>query len=146
MTSFVFERRIDASVAVVWEILTNHAAYAAWGGAKESVLEARGTPDENGVGAIRRLSDGPLAIRERVLEFEPQTRFTYTILSGPPLRDYLGTVVLSPDSGGTRVRWTVEFRGKIPFTGPLFKPVVMRVIGGLLKKATAEAERRAARA
>ena len=142
MPSFAFVRRLDAPIDIVWDILTKHAAYEEWGAVESSVLEANGTPDLNGVGAIRRLKDGPLVVREKVLEFEPKTRFTYTVLSGPPVRDYLGTVVLAPDGSSTEVRWSVEFESKIPFAGPILRPVVKHVIRTLLTKATAEAARR----
>jgi uncharacterized protein YndB with AHSA1/START domain len=149
MASFELERRISAPVDIVWEVLTDHRAYAVWGAAKSATLEIEGAPDVNGVGAVRRLADGPLVVREKVLEFEPKSRFVYTVLSGPPVRDYRATVTLSPEGPtngageGTRVRWKVAFRGKIPFTSPLVKPVVKLVIGTLLRKASAESARRA---
>lgn len=145
MASFELERRVQAPVDIVWEVLTDHRAYSAWGAVKSATLEAEGAPDVNGVGAVRRLADGPLVVREKVLEFEPKTRFVYTVLSGPPVRDYRATVTLAPEGGSTRVRWEVAFHGKIPFTGPLVKPVVRLVIGTLLRKASAESARRAAR-
>jgi uncharacterized protein YndB with AHSA1/START domain len=145
MPSFELERRVAAPVDIVWEVLTDHRAYAKWGAVKTATLETEGAPDVNGVGAVRRLADGPLVVREEVLEFEPKTRFVYTVLSGPPVRDYRATVTLRPEGTSTSVRWNVAFRGKIPFTGMLVKPVVRFVIGTLLKKASAESARRATR-
>ena len=144
MPSFELSRRLDAPVDLVWEILTDHGAYARWGAAKTATLEVAGTPEANGVGAVRLLANGRLAVREKVLEFEPKKRFAYTVVSGPPVRDYLATVTLTPDGRSTQVRWVVEFESKIPFTGPLLKPVVEHVIRTLLKKASAEAARRVA--
>lgn len=143
MVTFELERRVAASVDVVWEVLTNHAAYSSWGAAKSSTLETKGSPDVDGVGAVRRLADGPLVIREKVLEFEPKKRFVYTVVSGPPVKDYRATVAFSADGDCTMVRWTVAFRPKIPLTGVVLKPVVLYVIGSLLEKASAEAARRA---
>jgi uncharacterized protein YndB with AHSA1/START domain len=150
MPSFELERRVSAPVDIVWEVLTNHRAYATWGAVKSATLETEGAPDVNGVGAVRRLADGPLVIREKVLEFEPKKRFVYTVLSGPPVRDYRATVTLSPEVTGatsaTRVRWSVAFRAKIPFTGILLRPVVKLIITTLLRKASVEAARRASQA
>jgi len=143
MPSFEIERRVSAPVDIVWEVLTDHRAYANWGAAKTSALETEGAPDVNGVGAVRRLADGLLVIREKVLEFEPKRRFAYTIVSGPPVRDYRATVTLTADGDATNVRWAVAFRPKIPFTGLFLRPVVKRVIGTLLRKASVEAARRA---
>jgi uncharacterized protein YndB with AHSA1/START domain len=152
MPSFELERRVSAPVDIVWEVLTDHRGYATWGAVKSATLETEGAPDVNGVGAVRRLADGPLVIREKVLEFEPKTRFVYTVLSGPPVRDYRATVTLSPDASATNaasatnVRWTVAFRAKIPFTGIFLRPVVKLVITTLLRKESVEAARRATQA
>ncbi len=144
MQSFELERRVAAPVDIVWAVLTDHRGYATWGAAKSASLEVEGAPDVNGVGAVRRLADGRLAIREKVLEFEPKTRFVYTVLSGPPVKDYRATVTLTPDGDGrTKVRWSVAFLPKIPLTGALLRRVVTRVIGTLLEKAGAESARRA---
>jgi uncharacterized protein YndB with AHSA1/START domain len=144
MASFELERRVAAPVDVVWEVLTDHRAYERWGAVKSATLETEGAPEVDGIGAVRRLADGPLVIREKVLEFEPKTRFVYTVLSGPPVRDYRATVTLFPEgAGATTVRWNVAFRGKIPLTSPVLAPVVRAVIGTLLRKAAKESERRA---
>jgi uncharacterized protein YndB with AHSA1/START domain len=143
MASFELERRVVAPVDVVWEVLTDHRAYERWGAVKSATLETEGSPEVDGVGAVRRLADGPLVIREKVLEFEPKTRFVYTVLSGPPVRDYRATVTLFPEGDATTVRWNVAFRGKIPLTSPVLAPVVKVIIGTLLRKAAKESERRA---
>jgi uncharacterized protein YndB with AHSA1/START domain len=145
MPFFELERRFDAPADIVWDVLTDHRAYATWGGAAKATLEAEGTPDVNGVGAVRRLAAGPAAVREKVLEFEPKTRFVYTVLSGPPVRDYRATVRLEPRGASTTVHWSVSFRGKLPLLGHVMKPVVRHVIGTLMQKACAESERRARR-
>src|ERR1700722_19906127 len=146
MPSFDLERRFDAPADIVWDVLTDHRAYQDWGAVKNALLEVEGSPDINGIGAVRRLSEGPLVIREKVLEFEPKTRFVYTVVSGPPVRDYRATVTLDPRGASTMVHWNVRFRGKVPFTGIFVKPVVRYVIKTLMKKASAESERRAKRA
>ncbi|MGO8992774.1 MAG: SRPBCC family protein [Polyangiaceae bacterium] len=142
MPSFDLEQRFDAPADIVWDVLTDHRGYETWGAAKSATLEAEGSPDVNGVGAVRRLSSGPLVIREKVLEFEPKTRFVYTVLSGPPVRDYRATVTLDGRGAYTMVHWTVGFRGKLPLVGHLLKPVVRGVIRGLMQKASVESARR----
>jgi uncharacterized protein YndB with AHSA1/START domain len=146
MPSFELESRFDAPADIVWDVLTDHRAYQEWGAVKSASLETNGFPDVNGVGAVRRLADGPFVIREKVLEFEPKTRFVYTVLSGPPVRDYRATVTLDPRGDATVVRWRVAFRGKLPLVGLLVKPVVRLVIGTLMRKAAAESGARAKKA
>jgi hypothetical protein len=53
---------------------------------------------------------------------------------------------LEPQGRATAVRWTVSFRGKVPFTGLFLKPLVRFVITTLMRKASAESARRAKRA
>ena len=145
MPSFVIERRVDLPLQTLWEVLTDHRGYAVWGPVGRATLERPGTPDENGLGAIRRLVNGPLVIREEVVLYEPPHRFAYAILSGPPVRDHLATVSLSRDAGLTLVRWSVRYEGRGPLVGLLLKPVFIVVIRTLLAKAVAEARRRSAR-
>jgi uncharacterized protein YndB with AHSA1/START domain len=146
MPSFELERRFDAPSDIVWEVLTDHRGYQEWGAASKAKLEAEGAPDVNGVGAVRMLAEGPIAVREKVLEFEPKTRFVYTVVSGPPVRDYRATVTLEPRGSSTMVHWSVSFRGKLPLVGHVMKPVVRFVITRLMQKASVESARRAQRA
>jgi uncharacterized protein YndB with AHSA1/START domain len=143
MPSFELERRFEAPVDIVWDVLTDHRAYQDWGAAKSVTLDAEGSPDVNGVGAVRRIAEGPIVLREKVLEFEPKSRFVYTVVSGPPVRDYRATVTLDDRGATTMVRWTVSFRGKLPLLGHVMKPVVRHVILTLMRKASSEAKRRA---
>lgn len=142
MPSFELEHRIQAPIDVVWSVLSDHRGYVAWAGVDEARLEREGDEDPNGVGALRHLRKGPISIREQIVASESPTSFSYTVVSGPPVRDYLGTVVLTADGGATRVRWTVRFEPKIPLSGPVLLPVIRKVISDLLGRATREAERR----
>jgi len=48
-------------------------------------------------------------------------RLVYTLLSGLPLRDYRAEIDLTPQAGGTEIRWHTTFAAKLPGTGPLFR-------------------------
>lgn len=137
------ERRVQAPVKIVWEVLTDHRAYVRWAGVDEATLEREGKDDPNGQGALRHLRKGPVHIREEIVASEAPRSFSYTVVSGPPVRDYLASVSLAAEGEATLVRWTVRFEPKVPLTGPLMKPVVRKVITDLLSAATREAERRA---
>jgi uncharacterized protein YndB with AHSA1/START domain len=142
MPSFELERTIRASIDTVWDVLTDHRAYVKWAGIDESKLDREGTPDPNGKGAVRFIRKGPISIREEIVASEKPRTFSYTIVSGPPVRDYLAVVTLTEAGKDTRVRWTVRFDPKIPFTGFALKPVVKKVVSDLLVGAAREAERR----
>jgi hypothetical protein len=55
------------------------------------------------------------------------------MLSGAPVRDYTGSVVLDESSdGGTLVRWSVSFRPVVPGTGPLVSALTKRSLKRVL--------------
>jgi uncharacterized protein YndB with AHSA1/START domain len=143
MPSFELERRIAAPVHTVWDVLTDHRAYARWAGVDESVLEREGSPDPNGVGAVRRVRKAIATIREEIVASEMPKSFSYTLTSGAPVRDYLAVVTLTESGDSTLVRWTVRFEPKVPLTGFAMVPVIRKIVGDLLKAATRESERRA---
>jgi carbon monoxide dehydrogenase subunit G len=142
MPSFELDEHIAAPIETVWAVLSDHRGYAAWAGVDSSVLECEGGDDPDGVGAVRHLRKGPISIREEVVAFERLRSFAYTVVGGPPVRDYLGVVTLSEAGSGTRVHWTVRFEPKIPLAGAIMRPIVRKVIAELLSAATREAERR----
>ncbi len=85
-----------------------------------------GIDDPNGVGSVRRLSL-PLtpAFEETVTDFEPDQRIAYRITRGSPLRDHHGEMVFSEHAdGGSRLQYTIVFRGKLPLLGALVKPAL----------------------
>jgi hypothetical protein len=94
----------------VWAVLADSADYATWGVWDESSIERPGQDGQQGLGAIRRLRQGRRTLREEVVTFEPSSRFDYAVLSGIPVRDYVGRVTLTYlDGGGTRISWRSTF-------------------------------------
>ena len=144
MASFTFERQIAAPPETVFEVLTDHRNYAKITPMRKSVLEREGEPAPNGVGAIRLVFLVGPPLREEVVAYEPPTRFSYTVLSGAPVRDHLGTVELTPHGGGTRVDYVVRMTPTLPVGGAAVIGAVKFGIRRLLSGITAESERRAA--
>ena len=95
-----------------------------------------GEDHPNGLGSVRRLSL-PLApsFEETITEFQPNQLIAYRITKGSPLRDHWGEMRFSEHGdGGSRLRYTIEFRGKVPLLAPLLKPVLANGIGRGLDK------------
>ena len=112
-------QRYAAPPQVVWDVYTDYARWSEWAGTPGSKLVVEGSPDRNGVGAVRGFAGG---MREKVLEFEPPKRMTYTVVGGFfPVRDHLGEVTFEEDGAGTRVVWRCRFEPKIPGTGALMQ-------------------------
>jgi len=111
---------------------------------RKSELEREGEPAPNGVGAIRVLHSVGPPLREEVLVYEPSSRFSYKLLSGAPVRDHVGTVLLSPAGEGTTVTYAVRTIPTLPLVGGAVVVVTRQAIKQLLNGISAEAERRAA--
>jgi uncharacterized protein YndB with AHSA1/START domain len=144
MASFTFERQVAAAPEIVFEVLTDHRRYAEITPVRKSALEREGEPAPNGVGAIRVLSGVGPALREEVIDYEPNTRFSYKLLSGAPLRNHVGTVQLTPEGDGTKVVYAVRTTSTLPVAGAVVVGVAKLAVKQLLNGISTESERRAA--
>lgn len=144
MASFTLVREIKAPPETVFDVLTDHRRYAEMTPLRKSELEREGEPAPDGVGAIRVLTAVGPPLREEVVAYERPSRFSYKVLSGAPIRDHLGTALLTPSDGGTTVTYSVRMMPTVPLGGGVVVAVIKRAIEQLLNGVTAEAERRAA--
>lgn len=145
MASFTFTREVVAPAETVFAVLTDHRKYSELTPLRKSVLEREGEPAPNGVGAIRKLTAVGPALREEVIGYESPGRFSYTLLSGLPVRDHVGTVELTAqDGGGTRMVYAVRTQPTVPVVGGLVVAVVKQAVKGLVDGVVKESERRAA--
>jgi len=144
MASFTYVRQVVAPPEIVFDVLTDHRRYPEITQLRRAELEREGKPEPDGVGAIRVLTLAGPPMREEVLAYERPYRFSYTLLSGLPVRDHVGTVELSPSEGGTEVVYAIHTTPTIPFAGAptifFMKQGIKTLLGGVAK----ESERRAA--
>jgi uncharacterized protein YndB with AHSA1/START domain len=144
MASFTYVRQVAAPPEIVFDVLTDHRRYTEITQLRRAELEREGKPEPDGVGAIRVLTLAGPPMREEVLAYERPYRFSYTLLSGLPVRDHVGTVELSPSEGGTEVVYAIHTTPTIPFAGAptifFMKQGIKTLLGGVAK----ESERRAA--
>jgi uncharacterized protein YndB with AHSA1/START domain len=144
MASFTFTREISAPPETVFEVLTDHRRYSELTPLRKSVLERQGEADVNGVGAIRSLTLLGPPMREEVLAYRAPSRFSYTVLSGLPVRDHVGTVELSADGSGTKMVYAVRTQPTLPVVGAAVVAVVKQAVKGLIDGISKESERRSA--
>ncbi|HWO17032.1 MAG TPA: SRPBCC family protein [Solirubrobacterales bacterium] len=143
MASFTFVRQVAAPPETVFDVLTDHRGYADITSMRRSELEREGEPAPNGVGAIRALHSVGPPLREEVVSYERPSRFSYKVVSGIPVRDHLGTVLLTPEGSGTRVTYAVKTTPTLPLVGGAVVAVTKLAIKQLLSGITTESERRA---
>jgi hypothetical protein len=79
-------------------------------------MDKVGSPDPNGVGAVRRISSpGPAPdIVEEVVAFEPPHLMAYKALAGTPFPGYAGEVRLTEAGPGTHITYTISSTARFP--------------------------------
>jgi len=128
---------VAVPIETVWDKLSNHVGMSQWGPGITVTMDKAGSPDPNGVGAIRRIaSPGPGPdIVEEVVTFEAPNLFGYKALSGTPFPGYAGEVRLTPADSGTHINYTVSSTASFPLVkAPL--AVVCQVLLRLLARAS----------
>jgi uncharacterized protein YndB with AHSA1/START domain len=128
-----------APPSAVYGLLADVSTWPSWSGHKRAELVERGEGDGDGVGAVRVLHRGGVRSRERVVELVPDRRLGYTLLAGLPLRDYRANVDLTPQRGGTAIRWYSDFDAKVPGTGWLFRAALGRFVAAAVESLAARA-------
>jgi uncharacterized protein YndB with AHSA1/START domain len=131
---FELRAHVPLSPPQTWRVFTDHAGWQRWAGFREVVVRQPGDPPPNGLGAIRVLRQGGVAIEEEVTAFEPPRRLAYRLVAGLPVRDHHAEVLFQPDADGTAVHWSVRFRALIPGTGWLLRRALQRKLGDVLAR------------
>ena len=143
MTEFVIRKTVAAKPETVFDVFTDHRGYAQLVGLiRSSELEREGEPAPNGVGAIRVLHMPGATVCEQVTEYERPDHYSYKMLSGVPLHDYVSTVTFTPtEQGGTAVAYSVSADPAVPVGKRVVDDVVKRFVHTFMEKAAAQAER-----
>lgn len=144
MTEFVIHKTVEAKPETVFDVFTDHRSYAKLvGPIRTSELERKGEPAPNGLGAIRKLHLPGATVREQVTDYKRPASYSYRMLSGAPLRDYVSTVTFTPTEQGTAVAYSVSAVPTVPVIGFAVGYFVKVSIRMFVRKAAAEAERKA---
>jgi Polyketide cyclase / dehydrase and lipid transport len=139
---FTIVRTTSAPIEAVFDRLTDHANYKNMSPLRSSELLRPGSPEPNGVGAVRRMGlIGPMQTEEIIL-FERPTRFGYQLRSGLPVRDHVGTVELAQTEAGTDITYSVRSTPSLPIPGLGFvlQVILKQGISGLLDGVVRAAE------
>lgn len=124
----VAETHVDAAPQAVWERISDIAGMESW-----SRLPVRiQTPGPVGVGTSRRLRMFGSWVTEEIVAWDPPRGYAYRLSGGAPLSDHHGEIIIKADGHGSRVRWAVRFRSRLPLAGPLIAAALQRRIGRAL--------------
>ena len=115
MTIYSFRREVNLPIEEVWSLIGGFTK--APSPEIKVEVEKEGDVDANGVGTIRKITIGKVSVREILDSANPPYSFTYRILSGAPMKEYLGKVRFEPKENSTIIHWQADLTPKIPFTG-----------------------------
>ncbi len=132
------ERLFDHPVQEVFRRYTDHVGWSRWAGMGPVILVREGSPDRNGVGAVRAFRAAP-GLHEEVTKFEPPHCLEYRIAQGGfPIADHRGEVHFDEQGTGTRVHWEATFRSRVPGLGWAMERgievVFERILAGLARE------------
>jgi uncharacterized protein YndB with AHSA1/START domain len=120
----------------VWALLADVRTWPEWADFDEAEVETG-----EGVGEVRSFRRGRTRTRERVTDFDPPRGLGYDFLSGLPIRDYHADVTLTPEDGGTHIRWHSTFEAKVPGTGWLVRRKLQEFVADTTERLARAAER-----
>jgi len=115
----------DAPRAEVWGKLAALDSWDEWGPWTKTTLDGE---IRTLVSERKRLTGKPYVMTERVTKLEPQSRLEYDLLSGLPVKNYHGTVVLTDKDGGTDITWSSTFDPPWPIFGGLWRGAMQKVL------------------
>ena len=146
MVSVTHTEVVAAPRDIVFDVVADRSGYARFTSLRTVQLLTPGVDEPQGVGAVHKLSAlGPLGPREQVIESVRPDRMAYRVVGGLPVRDHVGTIVLSDNGDGTtRFDYTMDSTSALPVPAALYRRILKATILLLAKPIAKEAARRAA--
>jgi len=126
MAAFTITRKLDLPSEKVWATVSDFTR--APSSAIIIEVEEKGDPAANGVGAIRTINIKGAKARERLEAVNTPNSITYRMLSGAPVKEYLGTVNVVAQDDATIINWDVKLTPKIPGIGWIVGMVIKKAI------------------
>ena len=127
MATFTITRKLDLPSEKVWATVSDFNRPPS--PAIKIEVEEKGDPEANGIGAIRNIKiKGVPGVVERLEAVDAPNSITYRMLSGAPVKEYLGTVNVVAQDGATVINWDVKLIPKIPGIGWLAGMVIKKAI------------------
>jgi len=126
MATFTITRKLDLPSEKVWATVSDFTR--APSPAIIIEVEKEGDPEASGIGAIRNINIKGAKAKERLEAVDAPNSITYSMLSGAPVKEYLGTVKVIAQNGATLINWDVKLIPKIPGIGWIVAMVIKKAI------------------
>jgi uncharacterized protein YndB with AHSA1/START domain len=100
-------KKIAAPVAKVWAVLADFPAIATW--APQVDHSTAATEAHDGIGAVRRVQVGRIALLETIVDWQPMALLAYTVEGLPPVAGSIVTTWRLTDvEGATKTTVTTD--------------------------------------
>ncbi|KAA0236092.1 MAG: hypothetical protein JJLCMIEE_00760 [Acidimicrobiales bacterium] len=142
MPAFESIQHSTAPVETVWEVLSDHEGMPSWARVKSVELEQQGSPDANGVGAVRVLRSGPIRVVEEITEFDAPKTLAYRMTKGLPIKRWDGRVELAVAGDGTKITWRIDMEPDMPAMGWALKRMARKLCEDLAEGLARQADER----
>ena len=126
MATFTITRKLDLPSDQVWATVSDFTRPPS--PAIKIRVEEKGDLAANGIGAIRNINIKGAKARERLESVDAPNSITYRMLSGAPVKEYLGTINVAAQDGATLINWDVKMVPKIPGIGWIVAMVIKKAI------------------
>jgi hypothetical protein len=136
MITFTVMRQVEASAEMAWNIISDFEKSPC---SSISVrVEEKGDPESNGIGTIRTVTVNGRQVRERLESANPPYSLTYRMLSGAPVKEYIGNIDVKAHGDTALIQWHVEFSPKVFGTGWIIKRFAEKTIHYMIDEVVAE--------
>ncbi|MDX1496509.1 MAG: SRPBCC family protein [Salinisphaeraceae bacterium] len=130
----VVNQQFEQPVEEVYALLSDHNKLS-----KVFLIPVRriedGEDSPNGVGSVRRLGLGPVAVEETVTAAEPNAFIEYRITrNGGPIQNHRGRLDFKSQDQGTQVQWTIQFEAPTAIIGGGIRAVLENGVRQGLKR------------
>jgi uncharacterized protein YndB with AHSA1/START domain len=104
---------LSAPPEKVWELIKDFDGWQNWHPAVASTEITSGKGNAHGTVRVLTTKDGA-KITEKLTHYQPKAMsYTYAILESPlPVTEYVSTLTVKADKGGSVVNWTSHFKAK----------------------------------
>ncbi|MDW7672482.1 MAG: SRPBCC family protein [Bacillota bacterium] len=130
MKTVTVERVISTPPEKVWAFISNFADFP--GNGNTVVINHAGDPKAYGAGTIRTITNGNRQFVERIETIDPPHAFTYSLLSGAPVKEYHGRAEFNGLGNKTKIRWSGTFKPALPGTGWILAWITRKIIQGII--------------
>ncbi|OAN11250.1 hypothetical protein A3K86_20040 [Photobacterium jeanii] len=106
---------------VLFNLLADHENLNRFFHGQFSLVKA-GTPETNGIGAVRQVSAGPFTYQEQIIDYKENEHLHYKVIQGGPVKEHGSWIqIQSLNAKQSRIHYRIMFSPKVEGTGWLIK-------------------------